>query len=108
MNHSDHKDDHVEDGKMERVDLDRSPSPQDDKSAPYSPVYNGKASGSMSPNVQPEADAKYVKPSGKPEPASPGRHSKSRDDDEEGIIDEDGEIAEDDPRANASVQNGNN
>jgi len=108
VNHSDHKDDHMEDGKMERVDLDRSPSPQDDKSAPYSPVYNGKASGSMSPNVQPEADAKYVKPSGKPEPASPVRHSKGRDDDEEGIIDEDGEIAEDDPRANAAVQNGNN
>lgn len=108
VNHSDHKDDHLEDGKMERVDLDRSPSPQDDKSAPYSPVYNGKASGSMSPNVQPEADAKYVKPSGKPEPASPVRHSKGRDDDEEGIIDEDGEIAEDDPRANAAMQNGNN
>jgi len=112
VNHSDHKDDHkddhMEDGKMERVDLDRSPSPHDDKSAPYSPVYNGKASGSMSPNGQPEAGAKFVEPSGKPEPASPVRCSKGRDDDEEGIIDEDGEIGEDDPRANAAVQNGNN
>uniref|UniRef100_A0A804QPZ5 RNA helicase n=1 Tax=Zea mays TaxID=4577 RepID=A0A804QPZ5_MAIZE len=102
VNHPDQKDDHMGDGKMERVDLDRSPSPQYDKSAPYSPAYNGKASDSMSPNVQPKADAKYVKPSGKPEPASPLRHSKGRDDDE-GIIDEDGEIAERDLRASAAV-----
>ncbi|AQK96030.1 Putative DEAD-box ATP-dependent RNA helicase family protein [Zea mays] len=103
VNHPDQKDDHMGDGKMERVDLDRSPSPQYDKSAPYSPAYNGKASDSMSPNVQPKADAKYVKPSGKPEPASPLRHSKGRDDDDEGIIDEDGEIAERDLRASAAV-----
>nr|CAB3473300.1 unnamed protein product [Digitaria exilis] len=109
VNHSDHKDDHhMEEGKMEKVDLDRSPSPQDEKSAPYSPVYNGKASGSMSPNGQPEADAKSVEVSEKPEPASPVRQGKSRDDDEEGIIDEDGEIAEDDPRSTAAKQNGEN
>ncbi|CAO2177039.1 unnamed protein product [Urochloa humidicola] len=108
VNHSDHKDDHqMEDGKMEKVDLDHSPSPQDDKSAPYSPVYNGKASGSMSPNGQPEVDAKSIEASEKPDPASPVRHAKSRDDEEEGIIDEDGEIAEDDPRSSAAaVQNG--
>ncbi|CAO2203724.1 unnamed protein product [Urochloa humidicola] len=108
VNHSDLKDDHqMEDGKMEKVDLDRSPSPQDDKSAPYSPVYNGKASGSMSPNGQPEVDAKSVEASEKPDPASPVHHAKSRDDDEEGIIDEDGEIAEDDPRSSAAAaQNG--
>ncbi|XP_062213130.1 DEAD-box ATP-dependent RNA helicase 40-like isoform X2 [Phragmites australis] len=107
VNHSDHKDDrHLEDGKMEKVDLDRSPSPQDDKSAPYSPVYNGKASGSMSPNGQPEGDAKGVEASEKPDTASPVRYSKNREDEEEGVIDEDGEIAEDDPRSSAAVQNG--
>ncbi|CAL4949284.1 unnamed protein product [Urochloa decumbens] len=108
VNHSDDKDDHqMEDGKMEKVDLDRSPSPQDDKSAPYSPVYNGKASGSMSPNGQPEVDGKSVEASERPDPASPARHAKSRDDEEEGIIDEDGEIAEDDPRSSAAAaQNG--
>lgn len=98
----------MEDGKMEKVDLDRSPSPQDDKSAPYSPVYNGKASGSMSPDSQPEADVKSVEVSEKPKPASPVRQGKSRDDDEEGIIDEDGEIAEDDPRSTAAKENGDN
>lgn len=96
----------MEDGKMEKVDLDGSPSPQDDKSAPYSPVYNGKASGSMSPTGLPEADAKSVEASEKLDPASPV-HGKSRNDEEEGIMDEDGEIPEDDPRASAAVvQNG--
>ncbi|WVZ70061.1 hypothetical protein U9M48_018762 [Paspalum notatum var. saurae] len=96
VNHHDHKDDHqMEDGKMEKVDLDGSPSPQNDKSAPYSPVDNGKASGSMSPNVNQEADAKSVEASEKLNPASPVNHRKSRDDEEEGIIDEDGEIADD-------------
>lgn len=99
----------MEDGKMEKVDLDRSPSPQDDKSAPYSPVYNGKASGSKSPNGQPDGNAKSVEASEKPNPASPVRHSKSREDEEEGVIDEDGEIAEDDPRSSAAAtQNGDN
>lgn len=108
VNHSE-DDHHMEDGKMEKVDLDRSPSPQDDKSAPYSPVYNGKASGSKSPNGQPDGNAKSVEASEKPNPASPVRHSKSREDEEEGVIDEDGEIAEDDPRSSAAAtQNGDN
>ncbi|XP_062201808.1 DEAD-box ATP-dependent RNA helicase 40-like [Phragmites australis] len=107
VKHSHLKDDHhLEDGKMEKVDLDRSPSPQDDKSAPYSPVYNGKGSGSMSPNGQPEANAKSLIASDKPDPASPLHRRKSREDEEEGVIDEDGEIAEIDPRASAAVQNG--
>uniref|UniRef100_A0A0A9BEV3 Uncharacterized protein n=1 Tax=Arundo donax TaxID=35708 RepID=A0A0A9BEV3_ARUDO len=90
---------------MERVDLDRSPSPQDDKSAPNSPVYNGKASGSMNPNGRAEGDAKVVEASEKPDTASPVRYRKNRDE-EEGVIDEDGEIAEDDPRSSAPAQNG--
>jgi len=63
----------------------------------------------MSPNGQPVVDAESVEASEKPEPASPVRNSKGRDDEEEGIIDEDGEIAEDDPRSNAAAtQNGAN
>jgi ATP-dependent RNA helicase DDX5/DBP2 len=105
VDHSDHKDArHLEDGKMERVDLDRSPSPPDDKSAPSSPV-NGKASRPMSPNGQPESDAKAVEASEKLVAASTVPYRKNRGD-EEGVIDEDGEIAEDGPRANAAVQNG--
>ncbi|KAL6882129.1 hypothetical protein ACP4OV_011601 [Aristida adscensionis] len=107
VNHSEHKSDHhLEDGKMALVDLDRSPSPQDGKSAPYSPVYNGKGSGSMSPNGQAAADAIPVEATSIPDQASRLHHSKNRQDDEEGVIDEDGEIAEDDPRASAAVQNG--
>jgi ATP-dependent RNA helicase DDX5/DBP2 len=106
VDHSDHKDArHLEDGKIERVDLDRSPSPPDDKSAPYSPV-NGKTSRSISPNGQPESDAKAVEAFEKPVAASPVPYRKNRGDEEEGVIDEDGEIAEDGPRANAAVQNG--
>ena len=63
----------------------------------------------MSPNGQPVVDAESVEASEKPDPTSPVRNSKSRDDEEEGIIDEDGEIAEDDPRSNAAAtQNGAN
>lgn len=93
----------VEDGKIGKVDLDRSPSPQeqDDKSAPYSPVYNGEGGrGSMSPNVEPVVDAKPVEVS---------VSSTKREDQEEGMIDEEGEegmIADDDPRPSAAVQNG--
>lgn len=93
---------------MGKVDLDRSPSPQDDKSAPYSPVYS-KGKDSMSPIGQPVVEAKAVEVSQKPDPASPPHRSKNRDDEEEGIIDEEGEegmIADDDPRASAAVQNG--
>ena len=88
---------------MGKVDLDRSPSlqEQDDKSAPYSPVYNGEGGrGSMSPNGEPVVDAKPVEVS---------VSSKKREDEEEGMIDEEGEegmIADDDPRAIAAVQNG--
>ncbi|KAM3349332.1 hypothetical protein ACQJBY_022410 [Aegilops geniculata] len=93
----------AEDGKMGKVDLDRSPSLQerDDKSAPYSPVYNGEGGrGSMSPNGEPVVDAKPVEVS---------VSSKKREDEEEGMINEEGEegmIADDDPRASAAVQNG--
>ncbi|KAM0843453.1 hypothetical protein ACQ4PT_057705 [Festuca glaucescens] len=107
-NHSDQKDDyHVEDEKMGKVDLDRSPSLQDDKSAPYSPVYNGKGRGS--PNGHPVVDAKPVEVSVKPESVSPPHRSKNREDEEEGMIDDEGEegiIADDDHRASAAVQNG--
>ncbi|KAG8051675.1 hypothetical protein GUJ93_ZPchr0001g30348 [Zizania palustris] len=108
-NHSDQKDDrHMEDGKMEKVDLDRSPSPQDDKSGAYSPVYNGKASRSMSPNVQVEGNNKAAEVSEKSDPASPPHRGKTREDEEEGMLDEDGEI-DDDPRATtATAQNDEN
>jgi ATP-dependent RNA helicase DDX5/DBP2 len=98
----------VEDEKIGKVDLDRSPSLQDDKSAPYSPVYNGKGRVSMSPNGHPVVDAKPVEVSEKPDPVSPPRRSKNREDEEEGIIDEEGEegMIADDPRASAAVQNG--
>jgi ATP-dependent RNA helicase DDX5/DBP2 len=106
VDHSDHKDDRqLEDGKMERLDFDHSPSPPEDNSASYSPV-NGKASHSMSPIHQPEGDVKAVESSEKPDAASPARSRKKRGDEEEGVIDEDGEIAEDDPRASAAAQNG--
>uniref|UniRef100_A0A0E0C3F3 RNA helicase n=1 Tax=Oryza meridionalis TaxID=40149 RepID=A0A0E0C3F3_9ORYZ len=104
-NHSDQKDDrHPEDGKVGKVDLDRSPTPQD-KSGPYSPAYNGKTSRSVSPGNQVEGNNKAAEVSKNPDPSSPPQHGKTREDEEEGMIDEDGEIA-DDPRANATVQNG--
>ncbi|XP_015699301.1 DEAD-box ATP-dependent RNA helicase 40 isoform X3 [Oryza brachyantha] len=105
-NHSDLKDDQrPEDEKIGKVDLDRSPTPQDDKSGPYSPAYNGKASRSVSPSVQVEGNNKAPEVSENPNPSSPPQPSKTREDEEEGMIDEDGEIA-DDPRASATVQNG--
>ncbi|KAF0919019.1 hypothetical protein E2562_027655 [Oryza meyeriana var. granulata] len=105
-NHSDSKDDrHPEDGKMGKVDLDRSPTPQDDKSGPYSPAYNGKASRSVSPSVKVEGNNNAAEVPDNPDPTSPPHHGKTREDEEEGMIDEDGEIA-DDPRASATVQNG--
>jgi hypothetical protein len=54
-------------------------------------------------------DAKPVEVSVKPEPVSPPHRSKNREDDEEGMIDDEGEegiIADDDHRASAAVQNG--
>lgn len=54
----------------------------------------------MSPNGEPVVDAKPVEVS---------VSSKKREDEEEGMIDEEGEegmIADDDPRASAAVQNG--
>jgi hypothetical protein len=54
-------------------------------------------------------DAKPVEVSVKPEPVSPPHRSKNREDDEEGMIDDEGEegiIADVDHRASAAVQNG--
>jgi ATP-dependent RNA helicase DDX5/DBP2 len=103
-NDNEDQSDHKDECQLERLDFDHSPSPPENNSASYSPV-NGKASHSMSPIHQPEGDVKAVEASEKPDAVSPARSRKKRGD-EEGVIDEDGEIAEDDPRASAAAQNG--
>lgn len=63
----------------------------------------------MSSNGHPVVDAKAVEVSEKPDPVSPPHRSKNREDEEEGMIDDEGEegmIADDDHRASAAVQNG--